>query len=393
MKRYLLALVALACLAAPGSLQAQPIDVTVDQIHYNPALRIGQSFNLKQGEVARSVHVVGGDATIEGTVEDDVVVVLGRVQLAPTAIVQGSLVVVGGNVKVAEGARVNREMFVLGGFDGAQNFAAGGDQVVIGTAALGSALSGLVPWLIRGLLMARPIVPDLWWVWWVAGTFFIINLLLNLLFDGPIRGGTSVLRSTPLSAFTTGLLVLLLFGPVCFLLAVSIVGIAVIPFLLFALLIAALLGKIAFARWVGMTILHQEDPEDRLQSLRSFLIGSAVMCIAYMIPVAGLITWAMAGVFGLGASTLAFHAAYRRENPKKPKPVKIAPPVVDSAPGASTGGAGGFRLRPEDPVTDGPALSSAIDLPAEGALHVPAEAGSRATSGLLALPRAAFIER
>ena len=171
-------------------------------------------------------------------------------------------------------------------------------------------------------------------MWWVAGTFFIINLLLNLLFDGPIRAGAATLRATPLTAFMTGLLVLLLASPVFFLLAVSLVGIAVIPFLLFAIVIAAILGKLSFARWVGMRIVRQEDPEDRLQSLRSFVIGSAVMCIAYMIPVIGLITWAMAGVFGLGAATLAFHAAYRRENPKKPKPVRPVPPPPspDAAP-------------------------------------------------------------
>ena len=107
--------------------------------------------------------------------------------------------------------------------------------------------------------MARPIVPSLWWVWTVAAIFFLINLLLNLLFDAPIRAGTATLRATPLSAFMTGLLVMLLAGPVCVLLAVSVIGIAVVPFVLCALLIAAMLGKIAFARWIGMSV----DPAGR----------------------------------------------------------------------------------------------------------------------------------
>ena len=53
--------------------------------------------------------------------------------------------------------------------------------------------------------------------------------------------------------------------------------------------------------------------------MRSFLIGSAIMCVAYMIPFLGFVTWALAGVFGLGAATLAFFTAYRRENPKPPE--------------------------------------------------------------------------
>ena len=352
MKRFVLALAAAALLLSARGAAAQPADAPIEHLHINPTLRIAQNFDLKQGETVRQIVVIGGDVTIAGTVEHDVVVVLGQVQLAPTAVVEGSLVVTGGNIKIADGARVNRELFVLGGYERSATFTAGGNQVVIGTEALGSALRNIVPWLLRGLLMARPIVPDLWWVWWVAGTFFVVNLLLNLLFDGPIRAGAATLRTTPMTAFTTGLLVLLLAGPVFVLLAVSVVGIAVIPFVLFAIVIAGILGKVSFARWVGMRIVAQEDPEDRMQSLRSFAIGSAVMCIAYMIPVIGMITWAMAGVMGLGAATLAFHTAYRRENPKKPKAVKpVVPPAAppaDATSGGQSGSLGSSGLQPGD---------------------------------------------
>jgi hypothetical protein len=204
----------------------------------------------------------------------------------------------------------------------------------IGSSALGSRLRAIVPWLTSGLLLGRPIVPSLPWVWTIAFIFFLINLLLNVVFDAPVRASAATLRATPLSAFLTGLLVMLLAGPVCMLLAVSVVGIAVLPFLLCAMLIAVVLGKIAFARWLGMSVLHQDEPENRFQSFRSFLIGSAIMCVAYMIPVLGFVTWALAGVFGLGAATQAFFSAYRRENPKQPKKVKVvtAPPAEPSGP-------------------------------------------------------------
>src|SRR4029079_3901883 len=118
-------------------------------------------------------------------------------------------------------------------------------------------------------------VPWLGWVWLAAAVFFFLNLCLNLIFDVPLRSVTPTLRTTPFSAFMAGLLVLLLAGPVCVLLAISVIGIAVIPFVLCALLVAGILGRIAFARWLGMSLFPQSEPDDRAQSLRSFVTGSA----------------------------------------------------------------------------------------------------------------------
>jgi uncharacterized RDD family membrane protein YckC len=214
-------------------------------------------------------------------------------------------------------------------------FSPGGQQVAIGTFGLDERLRRMVPWLTRGLLFGRLIVPDLSWVWLTAGVFFLINLLFNLVLDAPVGACATTLRSTPLSAFLVGLLVLVLAGPVCFLLAVSVIGIAVIPFLLCALLIAAIIGRVGFARWIGMSVLRESDPSSRAHTLGSFVLGSACMCAAYMVPVLGIVVWALAGVFGLGAAALAFFSAYRRENPKRQKPsAAAAQPEVPPAPAA-----------------------------------------------------------
>jgi len=380
MKVLQLAMLALAVMvgltAAPA---AQEVDISVRQMRWsNPALRIGQDYTLKAGDIAREVIVIAGDATIEGRVERDVVVVLGKVQLTSTAVIDGSFVVVGGTAAVAEGAQVREDLFVLGGIESAPGFSPGGHHIVVGTAGLGGQLRGIVPWLTRGLLMGRPIVPWLPWVWVIAAVFFLVNLLLNFVFDAPVRASAVTLRATPITAFMTGLLVLLLAGPICFVLAVSVVGLAVVPFVLCALLLAAVIGKVGFARWIGMSVARQDEPENRVQSLRSFLIGSAIMCVAYMVPVLGFVTWTMAGVFGLGAATLAFFSAYRRENPKPPRKIKApAPEAGSSAPSAV----------PVDvmPAAEEP-LYAAIVAPSE---PVP----PAAVSELVLLPRAAFLDR
>jgi hypothetical protein len=347
-------------------------------------LRILQNSTLRQGDTARAVVVIGGDARIEGHVTQDVVVVLGKAELASTAVVDGSFVAVAGTVEIAEGAKVGRDFVVVGDANVPASFSPGGEHVSIGIAGLGGSLRSLVPWLTHGLLLGRPIVPWLEWVWIVAAIFFFINLCVNLMFDGPVRACTATLRSTPLSAFMAGLLVLLLAGPICLLLVVSVIGIAVIPFLLCAIVVAAIVGRVAFARWIGMTLVHQGDPADRASSTRSFLIGSAIMCITYMVPVIGFMVWALAGVFGLGAATLAFHNAYRRENPKPPKKAPIEPPAPIAPPD------NGSYVEPAA------ASALATDTMPPAALPPPQQPpppAAASASDLLLYPKASFTER
>jgi uncharacterized RDD family membrane protein YckC len=184
---------------------------------------------------------------------------------------------------------------------------------------------------------------------------------------------------------------MLLVGPICVLLAVSVIGIAVVPFVLCALLLAVIIGKIGFARWIGMSVIRQDELENRGQAMRSFLIGSVIMCIAYMVPVLGLVTWTLAGVFGLGSATLAFFGAYRRENPKAPRKVKTPPPAP-SDPGTVPPSA----VPPGDVAPAG--VSAAMGLPADEPLYTavvpPVDANPPpVASELVMLPRAAFLER
>ena len=365
--RWLVAVTLVAAsMAAPAAAQ---VEVSLDTLN-NPAVHILQNYTLRAGDTARQIVVIGGDARIEGRVTEDVVVVLGKAELANTAVIEGSFVVVAGTAEVAEGAKVEGDMVAIGGAQFPASFSPGGQRVVVGSAGLGESLRSLVPWLTHGLLLGRPIVPWLGWVWMVAGVFFFLNLVLNLIFDRPIASAAATVRSTPFSAFFAGLLVMLLIGPICVLLAVSVIGIVVIPFLLCALVAAGILGRIGFTRWIGMSIVHQDDPADRSQSMRSFLIGSALMCVTYMIPFIGILLWVLAGVFGLGAATLAFYSSYRRENPKPPKPAPVVPPPA-------------------------PPLVPDESLPLQAAVAVEPESapGPPILQNAIAFPRATFAER
>ena len=260
-------------------------------IYYgHTAVRVWQNYQLGSGDGARDVVVVAGDAVIDGQVNGDVHVMLGTVRLGRTAVIDGSLIVAGGDVWITDGAVVRRDLAVVGGVIHAPTaFAPGGSHFILGADRLGQGLRALAPWFSRGLLWGRLIVPSLGWVWAVVFTMLIVTLALNVLLHRPVGAAAATLASRPLSAFMTGLLVLLLAGPLSAILAVTIVGIALIPFFLCAVIVAWIVGKVGVARWIGATIMPSES-DSRLAAMRAVLIGFTAVTLMYMVPVLGLMS-------------------------------------------------------------------------------------------------------
>jgi uncharacterized RDD family membrane protein YckC len=358
------------------------------------AFRIGGDYTLREGDSIREVVVIMGNVVIEGDVRQQVVVIMGTARLGPKARIGDNFVVIGGGAQVEEGAIVDRDVVVVGGaLDAPAAFIAGGEHVIIGPPILGEWFEGFTAWLTRGLLFGRLIVPGLSWVWGAVALFFLIYLAINVVFERPVRTVAMTLMEKPLTAFGVGLLVLLLFGPVALLLAVSVIGIAVIPFLVCALFAAWIVGKVAVARWIGNGVMPEDAPEHRGQAVRSFVIGFGMIAIAYMIPVLGIVTWAVIGVLGLGAASIAFMAAYRRERPASPVvpvPETPPPPVPMSYPPPAPGAAAVSEAsaRPFEPVVPPmppphppPAAAAAVAMPAA------------LSATLVTMPRALFRDR
>lgn len=298
--------------------------------------RVGSNYVLREGDEIPEVVVVSGDATIGGRVYGDVIVIAGAARLRSTAEVDGSLVVIAGRAVISPGAEVDRDLVVVGGaLDAPPDFVPGQEYVTIGLGALRGPLQPLVPWLARGPLWGRLIVPDLPWIWTLVALAFLFSLALNAVFHRPVRTCVDALEGRPLTTFLVGLLVLLLAGPLFLLLAVSIVGLLVVPFAAAALLLAWVVGRIAVARWIGSSMVPEAvdssaaTGSSRSLAVRSFVIGFVVLCIAYAIPVVGLVTWIAVGIFGLGAATLAFMGGYRRENVRPRR--DVTPPAALAA--------------------------------------------------------------
>lgn len=392
---------------AAGDERITTLDGPCDGWRRNPGFRLGQDQVIRQGETVQNLAVVLGNVVVEGHVCGDLSVTLGDVRLARDSGVEGTLVVVGGTVTIEPGASVGHELILVGGsLVAPPEFRPGREQFVVGVPIIGDSLRQAVPFLTRGLLLGRLIVPDIGWIWIVVGVTFFVQLLLNLLFPRATAAATGVIADRPLSTFLAGLLVIVLTGPVATLLVVSVIGIAALPVLLGGLLIGWIVGKIAVNRWIGTRLFEQEDPESRLESTRSLVIGFVVVTIAYMIPLLGLVVWGLTGVLGLGGAALAFVRGFRRENPPavrvRPDVPPVPPPSAPSAPyesmalGATPAAAGAGdaqmpfnRSSVDEPFMPPPAFAGGA--PPIAQTH-PA-ASQIDPRVLLAYPRASFLER
>jgi hypothetical protein len=102
----------LLCVAAVNSVAAQDSDdVRRWRRGDGVSVRIAKSYYLPAGQVASwPIVVIGGGATIEGRLEDDLVVIGGAVRIGPSAQVDGNVVAIGGGLDISDSATVRGEV-------------------------------------------------------------------------------------------------------------------------------------------------------------------------------------------------------------------------------------------------------------------------------------------
>ena len=281
--------------------------------------RFGSDLTVGVGERVREAVVVDGDVVIKGEVVRDLVSILGSARLGSTAQVGGDVVVLVGPLTIESGARVGGDVVaILGSLDAPSDFSPGGSVVSLASISEVGLFGAILPWLSDGLAKGRPIVPNLPWVWGIVLVLGLVYLGINFIFDEPVRKCASALSDRPLTTCLTGVLVLLLIGPVSILLAISIVGLPVIPFMWCGVMAAALVGRIGVARWIGGRVVPEQSRGSRLEAFRSLGIGLAAFVLLYMVPVLGFATWTVVGVVGLGAAATTFVRSLRSEQSRQP---------------------------------------------------------------------------
>ncbi len=210
-----------------------PINVPPDEIRIGDVVSLGGPVNI-QGDVRGDVVVLGGPLTIAGDVSGDVVTFGGPTSLQAGSHVHGDMVTLGGPVNRHSDAKVNGDIqpFRGPGFGSLRRYLPG--------AHFRSA------WGLLGLRV---------WSWtWGTISALLITLFVILLAPQATQIVADRIVDRPGETAIHGALTLLLFLPVCVLLAITCVGLIGIPILFVLLVLAGILGVVAVNLILGRKI-------------------------------------------------------------------------------------------------------------------------------------------
>ena len=319
---------------------------------------VGHDVALGKGEHADSVVAVFGSATVEGDVRDSVVSIFGDSRVSgnvgDTAVavlgdayvdskIDGNVVAVLGNVRLGPQADVRGQVIdILGAVERSPTAVIEGGTVGVLTGFFGS-VEGFHGWIREGLLYGRPLAPDihLAWAWGVACTLLALYLLIAFLFRDSVQRCVQTLELHPGPSLLAAILATLLVPVVIIALLITVVGIAVIPFLWLGLFCAGIFGRVVALSWLGGRFLRLGNVHAAASMAISVLLGGIIAIALYMVPVLGFIVYVLLGVFGFGAVTytivLAARAARERSGPARPPGAAAAGRASPSAGGAPSG--------------------------------------------------------
>ena len=283
-------------------------------------LRILRDYRLEKGATASEpVVVVGGSATIDGHVEDDVVVLGGRLRLGPTAVIDGDVFTAGHDPVIDPKAQIKGKI----------------DQAVFDLPGMNADWDGMQ-------------MPAGWWRFASLGATVLrlgavltIALLLTVIAPGWIRSMAGRASSTASSGFL-GAVVEILFVPaivlLCIALVISVIGIPLLAAIPVVIAVSALLwvgGFAAVAVAFGARLRGSRGDQTSvpfLDLLTGFLAITGVSIVANLIglapgvlspfgslfSIAGLLIEYVAWTIGLGAALSTFVTGRRAVTPPVP---------------------------------------------------------------------------
>ena len=231
---------------------------------------------VEQAMRVRDAVVIGGHITVNGVVEHDVVAVGGSVMLGPESVVGRNVVSLGGAIDKSEGAEVQ------------------GDIVEVNIPALASGLTSVFRDNWQGLRWAFQILALIAFIGFLALALLVIALLPK-----PVGLVSAAVENNTLKAALWGLLGMVMIVPLAIFLAVSVVGLVLMPLYGFLVACAFLAGYIAVAHLIGKKIMTALTRPDQPMLWEAFL-GLIVLWAIGWVPIVGWMVNGVAGLLGLG---------------------------------------------------------------------------------------------
>ncbi len=294
----------------------------------NDRVAIGSNADLPAGEFSDSVVAIGGDANVAGDVKDavvaimgntmvdgnvgesvvtifgnsyvnsrvgeDVVTILGNVELGPRAVIEGELVNIGGTVKRDPAAIVNRMQSIK-----PLPFSVDFDWFK----------SWVKECLFYGRLLAFQ--PGLLWAWGVALVSLLLYVLGAALVPQTVEKCVNTLETWPGRSLLAALLSIPLIPVLMLLLVITVIGLLAVPVVGIALLTASWFGKLIMLGWIGKRLMQAFKMEQMHWAL-AVLLGGVVATLLYTIPVIGLLSYKLLQFIGFGAVLYTMLMMFRK---------------------------------------------------------------------------------
>ncbi len=162
-------------------------------------------------------------------------------------------------------------------------------------------------------------------------TLLAFYVILNLLFRDAAETCIATLNEHPGESLVTAILAVMLTPLMLLLLVITVVGIPIIPIFLIALFLAGVFGKATVLGWIGGRCLGMRAGHAAVHPALATLVGGLIVMLGYMIPVLGFMLFIVLSMIGYGAVlyTLLNRFRQRRANgtvPPGPAPSGTAPP-------------------------------------------------------------------
>jgi len=244
-------------------------------------IKMGSDVTLEEGQQADHIITVGGQITVYGLVEKNVVAVGGSIILTSKAVVRGNVISVGGVVSTGSGATVY------------------GDVTEINTSSLASAISSIVHGEMEGWSLLLNIISLCFFA-----IILIIALIMTLLIPRTLATVVNAIEQHKIKSFVWGWMMTLAIVPFFMLLAFSIIGIFLIPVAFTALLLASIVGFIAVGAILGNLIITRIFHGYKKSLIKETMVGLSLLWLVGWIPYVGVVIKVLGITAGMGGVIL-----------------------------------------------------------------------------------------
>ena len=269
-------------------------DVTVAQNEEIGGVVVANGNAIVHGTVTDTLWVLSGDATVDGIVDGDIVVIDGILRLEPAATVE-NVTIIRGTLDRADGATISGDLTE--------------QENLVGFGWAGAIFS-VAMWLgVLALLVAAALVYA-----YVGGRQLVAT-------------GETMRARWPAS-IVTGVLLFAVLPVLAVLALITIIGIPLGATVLLVVLPALwVLGYIVAGTWLGLKLMHAIGRVERpARPLLAATVGVVVLQVVGLIPALGPLVAVLAGVIGAGA--LVYRIVRRPQAPVEQPAVTAGPTLA-----------------------------------------------------------------